>query len=200
MDTLYYSNHCKHSQRVLQFLIKGNLGNQLNFLCIDKRTRDPNTNHIYLTLENGQRIMMPPHVHSVPALLLAKQNYRVLLGEEIIQHFHGAVSRAQGVQAHRQAVEPVGISLAQSNQGMSIMSEQYSAYNLTPDELSAKGVGGRRPLYNYVSANQDVISIYTPPDTYQPDKVDTSVTLDNLQQKRIDELQMQSNVQFVPKV
>ena len=216
MDTLYYSNHCKHSQRVLQFLVKGNLADKLNFLCIDKRTRDPNTYQVYLTLENGQRVMMPPHVHSVPALLLAKQNYRVILGEEIIQHYHAAVSRNQGVQAHRQAVEPMGVSLAQSNQGMMIQSEQYSAYNLTPDELSAKGTGGRRPLYNYVSANQDVISIHTPPDTYQPDKVSNSVTLDGLQQKRMDEIQQRtgpnvggmgqgtvgtwSQSQFVPKV
>ena len=37
MDTLYYSNYCKHSQRVLHFIVKGNLTEKLNFLCIDKR-------------------------------------------------------------------------------------------------------------------------------------------------------------------
>ena len=44
-------------------------------------------------------------------------------------------------------------------------------------------------MYNYVSVNDDIISIQTPPDTYQPDKVDRDITIDTLQQKRIDEIQ-----------
>ena len=75
------------------------------------------------------------------------------------------------------------------NCGMNIRSEQYTAFNLTPDELSAKGTSNRRNMYNYVSVNDDIISIQTPPDTYQPDKVDRDITIDTLQQKRIDEIQ-----------
>ena len=63
MDTLYYSNHCKHSQRVLQYLVKGNLSNKLNFICIDKRERDSNNNQMYICLENGQKVILPPNIH-----------------------------------------------------------------------------------------------------------------------------------------
>ena len=191
MDTLYYSNNCKHSQRVLHFLVKGNLADKLNFLCIDKRRRDPNNNQIYIHLENGQRVIMPPNVHSVPALLLVKQSYRVVLGDDIIQYYQTAASHETKKRIQREVIDPVGSSLMQSSGGMNIMSEAYTMYNLTPDELSAKGNSGRRQMYNYVSANDEVISINTPPDTYQPDKIAGEVTVDTLQQKRIDEIQVQ---------
>ena len=191
MDTLYYSNNCKHSQRVLQFLVKGNLADKLNFLCIDKRRRDPNNNQIYIHLENGQRVIMPPNVHSVPALLLVKQSYRVVLGDDIIQYYQTAASHETKKRIQREVIDPVGSSLMQSSGGMNIISEAYTMYNLTPDELSAKGNSGRRQMYNYVSANDEIISINTPPDTYQPDKIAGEVTVDTLQQKRMDEIQLQ---------
>ena len=201
MDTLYYSNYCKHSQKVLQHLVKNNLVNQLSFICIDKRSRDPNNNQMYIVLENGKRVIMPPNIQSVPSLLLVKQNYQVITGEDIVRHFQ---PKAQQQQSHatRFNGEPVGTSLMQSNSGMSILSEQYTMYNLTPDELSAKGNGGRRQMYNYVSALQDVITINTPPDTYQPDKLATDVTVDVLQQKRNTDIQsISSNSSpFVPKM
>jgi hypothetical protein len=83
MDVLYYSNYCLHSKKILQYLAKEGLTNQLNCICIDRRTRDPKTGQIYITLENGKQLMMPPNVHSVPAMLLVKENFRVILGEEI---------------------------------------------------------------------------------------------------------------------
>jgi hypothetical protein len=191
MDTLYYSNHCKHSQRVLQFLVKGNLADKLNFLCIDKRVRDSTNNQLYIILEKGQRVIMPPNIHSVPALLLVKQSYRVILGDDIIQHFQSAASSETKKRIQHATAEPVGINLMQSTGGMNIVSEPYTMYNLTPDELSAKGKSGRRQMYNYVSADEEIISINTPPDTYHPDKVTGEVTVDSLQQKRMDEIQSQ---------
>ena len=98
--------------------------------------------------------------------------------------------------------EPMGVSLMSSNQGMNILSEPYTYYNLTSEELSAKGNGGRRQMYNYISANQDIVTIQTPDDTYQPDKVSNNVTVDTLQQKRMDEIHKTSaaNSPFVPKI
>ena len=199
MDTLYYSNNCKHSQRVLQFLVKGNLAEKINFLCIDKRRRDPNNNQMYIILENGQRVVMPPNVNSVPALLLVKHSYRVILGDDIIQHFQTAASVETKKRIMREPIDPVGSSIMLSAGGMNIVSEPYTMYNLTPDELSAKGSSGRRQMYNYVSANDEIISINTPPDAYQPDKISQNVTIDTLQQKRIDEIQSQHKNQFVSK-
>jgi len=200
MDILYYSNYCKHSQKIVQYLVKGNLANQLNFLCIDKRTRDPNSNQLYILLENGQKVIMPPNVQSVPALLLVKHSYRVILGDDIITHFQSAIQNAQQSAGHY-SVEPTGMSLMSSNQGMNIISEPYTFYSLTSDELSAKGVGGRRQMYNYVSANQNTLTINTPAETYQADKISGDITIDTLQQKRQSEIQQSVGPSpFVPKV
>jgi hypothetical protein len=68
------------------------------------------------------------------------------------------------------------------------MSEQYTMYNLTPDDLSAKRSSGKRPLYNYVSANHNIQFINTPDETYRADKISNDVTIDKLQQQRIDEV------------
>ena len=189
MDTLYYSNYCKHSQRVLQFLVKGNLAEKLNFLCIDNREKDPSNNQVYIVLENGKKVIMPPNIQSVPSLLLVREGYRVILGDDIIQHYQIDANRETKKKISNQIHEPIGTELFLSNGGMNIRSEQYTAFNLTPDELSAKGTSTRRNLYNYVSVNDDIISIQTPPDTYQPDKVDSGITVDTLQQKRMDEIE-----------
>ncbi len=189
MDTLYYSNYCKHCQRILQFLVKGNLANQINFLCIDKRERDPKTNQSYIILEDGKQVLMPPNIQSVPSLLLIQQKYRVITGDDIIQHYqHFVNENSNKRQQIMQKIEPIGTSLMQSSGGMNIVSEQYTMYDLTPDELSAKGNGGRRQLYNYVSVNDQGMSIQTPPDTYEPDKISKDLTLNTLQQQRINEI------------
>ena len=186
MDILYYSNYCKHSQKVLQFLVKGGMSDQLNFICIDKRARDAQ-NNTYIILENGKRVIMPPNVHSVPALLQVKHNYKVVLGDDIIQYFQPAV--ANKIQnATEINGEPAGFQLQPSNQGMYIVSEAFTPYNMSPEELSAKGKSANRSMYNYVKATDDVLSIPTPPDTYRPDKIASNVTIDVLEQKRFQDI------------
>jgi hypothetical protein len=183
-------------------LVKNNLATKLNFLCIDQRKRDVNNNNVYIVLEDGRQVIMPPNVHSVPALLLIKENYRVILGEDIIKRYQGSV-QSQTHAATQFQGETMGVSLMASNQGMNIVSEPYTYYNLTAEELSAKGTGGRRQMYNYVPADLEVISISTPPDTYQPDKIAKSITVDVLQQKRNTEIQGTTNNvvnPFVPKL
>ena len=38
-------------------------------------------------LDNGDQKLLPPNIQSVPAMLLVNDNYKVILGDEIIQHF-----------------------------------------------------------------------------------------------------------------
>ena len=187
MDILYYSNFCKHSQKLVQTLVKANMSDKISFICIDKRTKDPKTNQIYLILENGTKVIMPPNIHSVPALLLVNQKYRVVLGDEIMQHYHPQL-KSKNERATNYNGEPRGFFLGSSSGGSNIMSEQYTLYNMTPEELSAKGKGGNRQMYNYVSAGDDIQFINTPADTYRPDKVSNSITIDTLQQQRMDEI------------
>jgi len=181
MDILYYSNYCKHSQKIIQYVSKNGLAEKLNCICIDRRMKDPQTNQTVVILQNNKRVVIPPNVHSVPALLIVKQNYNAIFGEDIIQYFTPAVSTTNSM-ANRANGEPSTYSFRMGSSAY-ITSEQYTFYNLTPEELSAKGNGGRRPMYNYVPASQTIPLIDTPPDTYQPDKLG-DVQLDQIQQTR----------------
>jgi len=187
MDILYYSNYCKHSKKILQFFVNNNLTEQLNFICLDKRKQDPKTGQIYIILENGTQILLPPNVHSVPALLLVKQNYNVVLGDDILARFQEKI-KTQNNDATLGNGEPMGVAINSVISTGSVVSEQYTAYGATPEDLSTKGKSGNRPLYNYMSANSEGYSINTPPDTYRPDKVSEGTTIDALQQMRNDEI------------
>jgi len=163
------------------------MSSKISFICIDKRVNDPKTNQTYIVLENSSRVIMPPNIHSVPSLLLIKQNYKVLMGDDILQHYHPEM-KALNQQATNNNGEPMAFPLAPSNGGTNIVSEQYTMYNMSPEELSAKGKGNNRQMYNYVSASDDIKFIETPADTYRPDKLSNNVTIDTLQQQRMDEV------------
>jgi hypothetical protein len=193
MDILYYSNYCKHSQKTLQVLVKGNITDKISFICIDKRVVEPSTNQTYIVLENGSKVVLPPNIHSVPSLLLVNKNYKVILGDDIIKHYHPEIKNKND-QANKYDGEPSGFLLNTSNGGTNIVSEQYTLYDMSPEELSAKGKGNNRQMYNYVSALEEINLIQTPADTYRPDKLSNSITIDTLQQQRLDEV-----AQIVPK-
>lgn len=198
MDILYYSNYCKHSKQIVGYLAKENLTNQLNCICIDKRKRDAFTNQTYIILENGQKIMLPPNVHSVPALLLVKQNYRVVLGDDILPLLHPLVKRQRDAAVSHSGGEPMAYAMTSTTGG--IASEKYTLYDLTPEELSAKGIGKNRHIANYVPADHSNFNIPTPPDNYRPDKIGTGVSLDDLQQKRNTEVSQffPNNSPYIP--
>jgi hypothetical protein len=193
MDILYYSNYCAHSKKVIQFVAKEGLGEKINCICIDKRTRDSSTGQTVIILESGKMVPIPPNVHSVPALLLVNRNYNAIFGDEIVKYYQPLVSQGHQMATAEGGGEPSGFVLGIGGTASSnIMSEQYTLYNMSSDDLSAKGRGGNRPLYNYVPASQDVLMIQTPPDTYRPDKLTEGTTIDVLQQKRNEEIRQQA--------
>jgi hypothetical protein len=187
MDILYYSNYCPHSQKVLQILVKGNLSDKISFICIDKRQTDNKNGQTYVHLENGGKVVLPPNVQSVPSLLLVKENYRIVCGDEILRFYHKDLKSQSDVATNHNG-EPSSYQLMKSNGGTNVTSEQYTLYDMNPDELSAKGNGGNRQMHNYVPVSNDMNLIPTPDDTYKPDKVSNDVTVDSLQQRRIDEI------------
>ena len=198
-DILYYSNYCKHCQKIIQFLSKGGLLESVNAFCVDKRFLDKKSNQTIIVLSNGDQKLLPPNIQSVPALLLINNNYKVILGDEIIQHFEPTMKK-KIASANLGNGEPFGFAMDNFNSSAgrsNITSEQFTYYNMTPEELSAKGNGGNRQMYNYVSADQEVAFIQTPPDSYKPDKIEGSLTIDQLQQKRNGEIPNQAqNPQF----
>jgi hypothetical protein len=145
--------------------------------------RDYNTNQVIILMENGNRLPLPTNVHNVPALLLVQQKYSVIVGDEIYRHF-SAMVKAQNNEATNFNGEPMGYFLSSASSNTNIVSEQYTYYNMSSEELSAKGRGGMRQMYNYVPATHEQLQITTPPDNYTPDKVSSETSLEVLQRKR----------------
>ena len=182
MDILYYSNYCKNSKKILQSLAKTNLREKISFISIDNRRIDPKTNQNVILLENGKSVIMPPNLVYVPALLLVSDKYKLLLGDQIIEHLRPHIIESGVVKTNG---EPQCYDFNQVSSG--VMSESFTFYDMTPDDLSAKSNSNRRPMYNYVSAKTDELTIQKPPDNYSPNKIG-DVTIENLQQKRQQDL------------
>jgi uncharacterized Fe-S cluster protein YjdI len=193
MDILYYSNYCKHSKEVLGFLVKNDLVKSLNCICVDKRKVNPQNGQIQITLENGTSVLMPPNVHSVPALMLLKDNYRVVMGNSIVEYFKPHVSESNDMATQGNG-EPMSFSLGSKH----VMSETFTSYSATTEELSAKGSGGSRDLHHYVPATGYTPTIQTPPDTYKPDKISQDVTVDSIQQQRNTDVVQNTQMPFLP--
>jgi hypothetical protein len=135
---------------------------------------------------------MPPNLSSVPALLLINKGYSLVLGSDIIQHYEPEVKKKLE-SANFGDGEPSSYTIQSSSGGSNIVSEQFTFYNMSPDELSAKGTGGQRQLYNYVPVTNSNNAINTPPDTYKPDKISNEVTIDSLQQQRNSDVPMKNS-------
>lgn len=186
MDILYYSNICPNSKKVLEFIRENSLIDKMACVSIDKRFRDPVSGQFTIELENGKRVILPPNVHSVPALLVIKDNYRAIFGGEIVTYLT-PITKASAMTEYNG--EPMGYVMGAAAANYNIVSEQFTSYDMSPEDLSAKSNSNTRPIYNYVSANHAMsYTIPTPPDTYRPDKLDESATIDNLQKQRNSEV------------
>ena len=82
---LYYSNYCKHSKQLIGVLAKSTITDDIHFICIDNRI--VKNNKTYITLQNGQTVIMHPNITKVPALYLIKQAGRIIYGNDIYNFF-----------------------------------------------------------------------------------------------------------------
>ena len=182
---LYYSNFCEHSKKLLQTFSKTSVSKDIHFICIDKRVKD-NNGRVNIVLESGQKIIMPENVTKVPALLLLNNNYQVLYGDNIYNHFktkQEVVTR----QATSNNMEPMAFSLGGGG-GFGIASDQYSFLDMDSEQLNTKGDGGLRQLHQYVRLDH-VDTISTPSDdhAYNQNKPE-GMTVEKLQQMRDQEI------------
>lgn len=146
---LYYSKYCEVSKNYLQILSKSTSQKDIHFICIDKRVKEEN-NKTFIILENGQKIILPENVTRVPALLLLNQGYKVLYGEQILEHLRPR-EEVEVRQATRNNMEPMAFSFGGGFGD--IVSDQYSFLDQAPEELEAKGNGGMRQMHNYMDLN-----------------------------------------------
>jgi len=171
-NILYYSNYCDNSKKLLQILSQSRIKDDIHFICIDKRMQMPDGS-THIILKDGSHVLLPPNVTKVPALMLVNNGFHILFGDQIYQHLQPKEKSMQNKATNNQG-EPDAFSFnAFSSSGIS--SDQYSFLDMNADELSAKGNGGTRQMFNYVTVQEDVnMSIETPPDDYSPDKVNES--------------------------
>jgi len=167
------------------------MAKDIHFICIDNRVKDP-SGKMFIVLQNGQKIIMPENVTKVPALLLLNQNYKVVYGDEIYNHFK-PTQQVQVQQATKNNMEPSAFGFSGGGLFSSgIASDNYSFLDQGDDELSVKGNGGLRQMHNYVSLNDSMnLTMHLPQDDteYKNDKLkDGEMSVEALQRKREQEL------------
>jgi len=194
---LYYSNFCKHSEKLLQSVSKSSINKDIHFICIDKRVKERD-GKMYIVLENGQKIIMPENVAKVPALLLLNEGCRVLYGDAIYTHLKPA-QEAVTRQATHNNMEPSAFSLGGYGGsggfgGSGVVSDNFSFLDMDAESLNAKGDGGMRQMHNYMSLQcNDNQSISTPNDEHDykqgKNPEGAGSTIEQLQRQRDQDMQ-----------
>lgn len=165
MYILYYSNFCEPSKKLLQKLSKTKLNKKIHFICIDRRQRDSSGNTVIL-LEN-EHLSLPPQVTKVPTLYNI-QSKQIFVEDTIYAHL-----LPKEVEINQQATNGNGEPECYSIFGMSRISDSYSYWDQSADELTAKGGGGMRQLHQFSPLEQS-FNIHTPNEDYVPDKIGKS--------------------------
>jgi hypothetical protein len=147
-SVLYYSNYCDACKKYITILSKSSVKDGIHFICIDKRVKE--NNKTFILLENGQKILLPSNVTRVPALLLLTEGYKVLYGEQILNHLRPQQEASVRV-ATQNNMEPTAYSFSSSGGG--VMSDTYSFWDQPDEELKTTGSGGMRQMHNYVDVN-----------------------------------------------
>lgn len=169
MDILFYSNYCKHCEKIKKFITKHGFIHQVNAICIDNRIKNPQTGQYIIKLEDGKQMMLPPNIHEVPSLLV-KHKYNVILGDEIIRHF-------QPTENHT-VEEPLGFELTNT------MSDKFTSYSDPTQSFNPS---------NFANANHDIAPIRAEPETYRPNKLSPDVTIDKIHNHRSDDIKKLNN-------
>jgi hypothetical protein len=183
---LYYSNFCEKSKSLLQRLAKGKVKEGIHYMCIDKRTKGEN-GAWYIVMEDGQQIILPPHVNRVPALLLLNQNHAVLYGDQITNHLKPLDAQHNNVATGFNG-EPSPFSTGSEFMGgFGVMSDNFSFLDQSSEDLSAKGSGGLRQLYNYATIDFNE-SINCPAIEEKQARIGPDVTLEKLEKERNEQI------------
>jgi len=162
MSIVYYSNYCDPSKKLLQKIAKTKLSQTIHFVCIDRRQRDSKGNTI-LFLENEQ-VMLPSQVTKVPALY-KMESKQVLFGDDIYSYL-----LPKELEINHQATHGNGEPECYSIFSMNKMSDSYSYWDQSAEDLTAKGSGGTRQMHQFSPLEED-FKIHTPSEDYVPDKV-----------------------------
>lgn len=174
----YYSNYCEKCKAVLQTISKSSVKDDIHFICIDNRVVENSAT--YIVLQQGNKVLLPPTVNKVPALLLLKRGHHVLFGDDILKHLSPQQEEEKQIATQNNG-EPSAFSLGSG--GFGVASDNYSFLDQDSESLSAKGSGGLRQLHHYSTLNDNSSGIDTPPDNYEANTI-KGVSIEKLQQQR----------------
>ena len=185
---LYYSNFCKFSKYVLQNISKNTSATKdVHFICIDNRIME--NGKIFISLQNGQKIILPENIKTVPSLLLINDGFKVIDDAEHILQFFQPKQQHDVQEATMNNMEPLAFGF--EGGGSSIVSDNYSFLDQDSKQMEARGNGGMRQMHSYMSLN-DNSTIYTP-----EDEVNYNNTANNSNEKMtIDQLKQQREMEF----
>jgi hypothetical protein len=185
---LYYSTHCRHSSDLLTTLGKTQLQNEIHFVCLDNRICE--NGKTYNILPNGQKLIMPISITSVPALFLIA-SCKTLYGADIVNYLKPEHQR-EIEQATQGNMIPSNFAFASG--GNNVISDTYSFLDQSASELAVEGTGGQRQMYNYnqigakPSNKQSTFEQYTQMLNSQPSstklKGEEGINTDDLEQAR----------------
>jgi len=181
-SVLYYSKFCEHCKELITKIARTKTKDDIHFVCIDKREKHEDGS-TQIILENGQRLLLPPNITTVPAVLLLHHGNRVLTGITEITTFLNPGETTIMNKAQNFNGEPQAFSFCEMG---SSLSDNYSYLDQSAEELSAKGDGGTRQMHSYCTIKQND-TIATPPDDYEPNKIG-EVDLGQLQMQRESEV------------
>ena len=181
---LYYSNYCEHCKELLMKVSRTKTSNDIHFICIDNRMKQSDGS-THIILENGQHLLLPPNVSKVPSILLLHHGNRIMDGLKDIYNYLNPAEAEVNNTATLENGEPLAFSTSEMG---STLSDNYSYFDMSSDDLSAKGDGGLRMMHNYTGISDNQI-IATPPDDYEPNKVG-DVDMSKLEAERNQDIQI----------
>lgn len=187
---LYYSEYCQHCNSIIQSLSQTNLNQHIHFVKIDKRIVEDNT--VKILLDNGNYVPLPPNIKRVPSMVYNDSNNQVhiLVGNDI-KNYIFEMMNALKENNDDNSLEPESFMFQTC--GMFVYSDYYSFLDQDSDELSSKGNGGLRQMYNHATYNiKDAIE--TPNEDYAPDTI-KDISLEKLIEQRDQDINVSSHSQ-----
>ena len=175
---IYFSKFCKHSAKVLEDINKSGLNDKFIYISIDKRF--VKNNITYILNSDGTSFPLPPMISRVPTLLL-KPNHEILSGNQILEYIKPQIKNISDEKQLLQNEPNPFCLIVDNGNSFGVNSDNFSFLDTSTDDLSAKGEGGLRQMYNYSTLNQDD-NIYTPSQTDKQSKLNTS--LEELEEQR----------------
>ncbi len=166
LSILYYSKHCKECDKLLMGLSKLPLQNEINFICIDQRFRDPATNKTFVILQNNSRVLLPDNITHVPAMLLLDQGYKTLYGSDIGEYI-GRKMQAYNQAATQNNMEPIGFHMGSGLGSGGVISDKFTDLTSSP----GLGVPSTEDMRSYVN------NVTIPPGMNMPGSI-TGMTLE----------------------